>query len=103
MLGVDGPVVRPQRALQLDSTRSVDHAIGAQVDRLRDRYADRGSRLAVDDQDHAARRAYDEDGATTIALSHLVGDGELVERLKTAYLEGWGRVMDPCRGLRTTA
>jgi hypothetical protein len=58
------------------------------------------TRLPVD---NAARRAYEQDGATTIAPSHSVGDAELIERLKTAYLEGWGRIMDRSRGLRTTA
>lgn len=56
--------------------------------------------LAALPEDHLARIAYREH-ETTIALAHLVADRPgLVERFKTAYLEGWGRIMDRCRGFR---
>jgi len=42
--------------------------------------------------DHPAVKAFQED-ADTIRLTYLVGRDDLVEKLKRAYLDGFGRLM----------
>ena len=43
-------------------------------------------------EDHAARSAF-RAGAGTIELTHLVGRQDLADRLKQAYLDGYGRML----------